>query len=235
MGEEKKVLSMGDDDLSHTLGEAKPIIWCEELKTHMSSFTGEAIPRIVTAWLKTGCLAMLTSPQKTHEDPKKTVDRLENDFANWSYKDRIFTCTYKRVRGGCIFVEAEVGFKRRVEPLIYSWQDATWLSPWINRQSQLEAQLPQGIVQWINGCRKRCEETPEKALISVSQAPWLQIPLRGSAASAVLGAEIILNYNFRTQKLLFDAFTPGLHSKLAAFGTCLLEALLAEHLISKAP
>ncbi len=220
--------------------ETRPIFWSEELKMLMSSFTSLPVPRMVADWLRTNkSLAMLISPQKSNhcaQDPKKTVEQVDNESAQWSYQGRTFTCMCERTHGGCVFLEAEAGPRSRVEPLIYSMQDACWLSPLIHKQcppGTLEAQLPHGIRQWINECRKRSEDTPEKTWTTLSQAPWLQISLRGSLASTVLGAELVLNHTFRNQRLLLEAYTPGVHSKLAAFGARLLEALLAEHLVYK--
>ena len=119
-------------------------------------------------------------------------------------------------------------------PLIYSVQDASWLSPSIDKEEgALKAQLPQGILTWINECRQRTEDIVRGSAFTMSKAPCLKNPLKATALGTVTGAELPLDHTFSNRSLLLEAFTPGVQSSLASLGSRLIETLLTEQFAQK--
>ena len=239
MGDEQQ-LSIGQD--GEIFGEARPIFWSQAFKCLMSSFTMCLVPKIIADFLQSSSLAHLVPKQKSHRDTltdSGTVGPVDGDVAKWFYNGRTFTYVCERTCEGCMFVEVSPSASAPLiysvqAPLIYSVQDASWLSPSIDKEEgALKAQLPQGILTWINECRQRTEDIVRGSAFTMSKAPCLKNPLKATAVGIVTGAELPLDHAFSNRSLLLEAFTPGVQSSLASLGSRLIETLLTEQFAQK--
>ena len=220
------------------------------------------LPNKIMEWLHhQKCIAFIVTPTRRETDAGKTIDALcsvdtpQETKVRWSYGADAFECRMETVPGGILFVEyhAQTGDR---QPLIYSEETKTWLSPTLTARFQTSEKkwssgvpVPAQVFDWL-------KQTVQRALRELGDAsgfrehyfttPWCAVPHfvktmvpRGTDLPNLEGP--ILQYCFDNPMLLVEALTHASYPRatsppnirLAILGGGLMELFLTQELIRR--
>ena len=247
LGKEQKVI---DNKEGGEIIEEAQLIYAENLKTFKSSLIRDAVlPHVIVKWLTAHtALVDLAQPKPSHHEPdavdeNSRTEQSDDNSLLWKCDGRMMRIFGVRCLFGVVFLESEiVGSKQqKAEPLIFSEELGSWLSPTLTCGSQFESQrncgvrLPTSVVAWLLAFR-RSTSMPSGFTAQWLHTPWVSIPSHIKALAHRKGnlAEFeakFLNYTFRNPLLLVEAVT---HSSFTDGPTvsCSRLAFLGEHLIT---
>ena len=202
--------------------------YSERFKTFKSALKDHPLPNKVVEWLRFKSLALLAVPRRNEgEEPDRMdedarVEQQEDMWIKWCYEGRTFKCFGKRVPGGLIYLEEELGPdpKPAAEALLYSEELKTWLSPALTRDRASEEtrgiRVPTQVIDWLKKYVQRMIKD-HGATMSVfrkqwGSTPWCPVPAYiKSMIPAQLNLPLIeaqaFNYSFRNPNLLVEALT----------------------------